>query len=182
VVTLKLPPEYREIADVLDAICTDDPPPEAMAQFKKWLDESPDLWAIAGDITKMVRDKIVERLSGNEIVRESLTKAMEVMRAEMGYEAVSQPERLLIDQVTLCWLRLRYVEWHYTRVTSESIPIARADYWERRLNAAQRRFLRACETLTRVRKITRQTLALQVNIAAKGGQQVNVLGDVKREG
>jgi hypothetical protein len=179
VVTLRLPPEYREIADVLDAVCTDDPPPEAMAQFKKWLDETPDLWALAGDITKVVQDKIVERPAGSEVFRLSLTKGMEVMRAEMGYEGVSQPERLLIDQVMLCWLRLQYVEWHYTQVTSESIPIARADYWERCLNAAQRRLLRACETLARVRKVIRRTPALQVNI---GGQQVNVLGDVKREG
>jgi len=47
---------------------------------------------------------------------------------------------------------------------------------------AQRRFLRAVAPLVRVRKVTRQTLALQVNIAAQGGQQVNGLGDAKREG
>jgi hypothetical protein len=47
-------------------------------------------------------------------------------------------------------------------------------YWEKRLTAAQRRFTRACETLARVRKLSRNTPALQFNIAASGGQQVNV--------
>ena len=47
----------------------------------------------------------------------------------------------------------------------------------RRLSAAQRRFLRACESLARVRKLARTTPALQLNIAARGGQQVNVVTD-----
>ena len=38
--------------------------------------------------------------------------------------------------------------------------------------------MRSREALARVRKVTRQTLALQVNIAADGGKQVNVLGDL----
>lgn len=47
-------------------------------------------------------------------------------------------------------------------------------YCEKRLSAAQRRFTRACETLARVRKLSRNTPALQLNIATSGGQQVNV--------
>ena len=45
---------------------------------------------------------------------------------------------------------------------------------EKRLSAAQRRFIRACETLARVRKLSRNTPALQFNIATSGGQQVNL--------
>ena len=51
------------------------------------------------------------------------------------------------------------------------------DHWERRLSAAQRRYLRACESLARVRKLGRTTPALQLNIATHGGQQVNVVTD-----
>jgi integrase/recombinase XerD len=36
-------------------------------------------------------------------------------------------------------------------------------------------YLRACETLARVRKLIRRTPAIQVNIAAAGGQQLNVV-------
>jgi hypothetical protein len=48
-------------------------------------------------------------------------------------------------------------------------------YMEKRLSMAQRRFTRACETLTRVKRWSRNTPALQVNIAAAGGKQLNVL-------
>lgn len=44
--------------------------------------------------------------------------------------------------------------------------------FSRRLSAAQRRFTRACETLARVRKLSRNTPTLQFNIATNGGQQV----------
>jgi hypothetical protein len=47
-------------------------------------------------------------------------------------------------------------------------------YWEKRLTAAQKQFTRACETLARVKKLSRNTPALQFNIAASGGQQVNL--------
>ena len=39
----------------------------------------------------------------------------------------------------------------------------------------------ACETLARVRRLIRATPAIQVNIAAAGGRQVNVTGEVGRE-
>ncbi len=43
------------------------------------------------------------------------------------------------------------------------------------MNSAQTRYLRAVETLARVRRLSRDT-PLQVNI---GAQQVNVAGEVK---
>ena len=42
------------------------------------------------------------------------------------------------------------------------------------VNAAQKRFTRACETLARVRKLSRNTPALPLNIATKGGLQLNI--------
>jgi len=43
-----------------------------------------------------------------------------------------------------------------------------------------RRYLRAIETLARVRKLARNTPALQVNIATDGGQQVNAINEVAK--
>jgi hypothetical protein len=54
-----------------------------------------------------------------------------------------------------------------------AITCERGAYWERRLTAAQGRYLRACESLARVRRLSRPGAPLQVNI---GGQQVNMAG------
>ena len=57
---------------------------------------------------------------------------------------------------------------------SQLITLTLGMYWEKRLSAAQKHFTRACETLARVRKLSRNTPALQLNLATSGGQQVNV--------
>jgi len=71
-------------------------------------------------------------------------------------------------------MQLSIVELQYSHVMKQSITLTLGIFWEKRLSAAQRRFTRACETLARVRKLSRNTPALQFNIAASGGQQVNV--------
>jgi len=81
-------------------------------------------------------------------------------------------ERTLVKHVALCWLRLQCVEQRYSLTLGGSLGIPQADYWERRLSATQRRFLRAVETLARIRKM--QLPAMQVNVATEGGQQVNI--------
>jgi hypothetical protein len=97
----------------------------------------------------------------------------------MNYDLSSMLECLLIDNVINCWLRLQQVELQLTAQSdSENVSIRVVEYWEKRLSVAQRRHLRACETLARVRKITRSTL--QVNIAEEGSQQVNIAGDLVR--
>src|SRR6266567_2880012 len=57
------------------------------------------------------------------------------------YAASASPlERLLIQQVTLCWLNLNAVEYMHSGVMQQSITLTLAIYWEKRLPAAQRRF------------------------------------------
>ena len=71
---------------------------------------------------------------------------------------------------------LYFVELQYTAATAGDIEPSNGVHWERRLSAAQRRYLNACESRARVRKLARTTPTLQVNIAAPGGQQLNLLG------
>jgi hypothetical protein len=107
-------------------------------------------------------------------MRECWRQRLQAMRADLGYAEASTLERLLIQQVTLCWLNLNLAEYRFTNITKQSISFACGLYWEKRLSAAQRRFTRASESLARVRKLSRSTPALQFNIATSGGQQVNV--------
>ena len=115
---------------------------------------------------------------GAEMVGEGLTllwrEQMQDMREALGYDAAPALERPLIDHATLCWLRLAVMELRYSAVTGAENTFKAVEHTEKRLTAAQKRFNRACESLARVRKLSRNTPALQVNIAADGGQQVNV--------
>jgi len=105
--------------------------------------------------------------------RECWKQRLEALRSDLAYASASPLERLLIQQVTLCWLNLNAVEYRHSNVMRQSITLTLGIYWEKRLSAAQRRFTRACESLARVRRLSRR-IPVQVNIAAQGGQQINV--------
>ena len=98
----------------------------------------------------------------------------QVLKKDIGYDNAPMLEQLLIQQAALCWLKLNLVELSYSGMMKQSHTLTLGMYWEKRLSAAQKRFTRACETLARVRKLSRNTPALQFNIATSGGQQVNL--------
>ncbi len=95
------------------------------------------------------------------------------MRSDLGSASSPLLEQLLIQHVTLCWLNLNGVEFKHSNLMKESITLTVGTYWDKRLTEAQRRFTRACESLARVRRLSRR-IPIQVNIAAQGGQQINV--------
>lgn len=117
---------------------------------------------------------MIENARATAAVKECWKHRLQVLKKELGSEEAPLLEQLLIQQAALCWLKLNLVELSYSVTMKQSITLTLGIYWEKRLSAAQRRFTRSCETLARIRKLSRQTPALQVNIATKGGQQVNV--------
>ena len=101
-----------------------------------------------------------------------LTHTLKAMRTDLGYQDAPLLEQLLIEHVALAWLDYDTLVIRYAQKTTESHTTEAGLYWDRRLNSAQQRYLRAVEMLARVRRLAMVT-PLQVNI---GGQQVNVAG------
>lgn len=164
--------ESEELVRVLTRTNKEKPKQEDMRALRKALRDHPELWRQIGDLARSNQDRLIEMIGPAKVMQESLRYGVEVMRQEMGYEESPALERLLIEQVLVCWLHFHRTHHTYINRTSESISITLADFWERKVNAAQRRYLRAVESLARVRKLSAR-MPLQVNIAQ---QQVNVAG------
>lgn len=92
------------------------------------------------------------------------------MREDLGYTMASGLERLLIDRIVVCWLRVQQAEMQKDNAEKGSVTLSWATVWGRRLQMANRNFLSACKTLAQVRRLLRPRIA-QVNV---GGQQINV--------
>jgi hypothetical protein len=154
------------------------PEPDAIESLKDLLYENKEmeLWKAVIGMGELAESQALDTITkGSGLgMRECWRQRLKAMRQDLGYAESSALERLLIQQVTLCWLNLNLTEYRLTNVMKQSISLACGLYWEKRLTAAQRRFTRACETLSRVRKLSRNTPALQFNIAASGGQQINL--------
>lgn len=132
--------------------------------------------------TASIRQQLIEKIS-NGASRAFMLAELVTLKKDLGFDAAPPLERLLIDHILTVRLRLIHAENCYNNsVMNQSVTIKNAEYWDDLLSSTQARFLRAIETLARVRRLARNTPALQINIANEGGKQVNVLGDMNKQG
>lgn len=137
--------------------------------LRAFFDEHPGIWRITGDLAEQANLNMIETMQAPKSMKASLMVGLNEMAAELTQPGDGALEKLIIGQIVGCWLRLSFVEYTYGVLTTggnQTMP--QGAYWERRTSAAQRRYLRAIESLARVRRLRLPTM--QVNI---GGQQVN---------
>lgn len=149
--------EDREMAKdflaVLRATDKEKPAPSDIIKLRDYLERYPELAQETGDLAYQAKIQILDnampKQRGSAICVEAVYDAM---RADMGYEGASTIERSLIEHVCLCWLRLYATELRY-EVNMKDATLAQGEYWEKKLSANQRRYLRAVEALARIRKL-----------------------------
>lgn len=124
-----------------------------------------------------IREQLIDKICYG-ITRAYVLAEEDRLKHELGYEQATAIERLLIDQIMMARLRVIQVENMFNQfVACASIDPGTRPYREMLLSKTQNRFLRAVESLARVRKLARSTPALQINIGGGGGRQVNVQGE-----
>lgn len=140
--------------------------------LREALKDCPTLWQAAGNMATITTARLIQDAAGeNDFMKLSMTRGCAAIKERLGYDESPMLEQLLIEVVVLVWLRWGLVEYRYTNVVSKEHTLPIGDYWERKLSASQRRYLRALTTLARVRKL--ELSPMQINIA---DQQVNIAG------
>jgi hypothetical protein len=152
------------------------PAKEDLQLIRKFLIARPDFCRAVVDMSEVVQTELIKNMAGGSqaFVRMAIEEQALNVRDEMGYHDAPIMEKLLIENIVTSWLLLQHYEQQVAfRMTgSYSIPVL--EFWERRLSKAQKRYLAACESLTKIRKMA--IPAVQVNI---GEKQINVAGDLK---
>ncbi len=104
---------------------------------------------------------------------------MEILRGDLGFADAPPLERLLIEQVVLCWVNLHMLELRHNDRLAGNHSTEAGLYWDRRLSTAQRRFTRATESLAKVRVLTGAARLTNARAdaarAAKGVNNVRLL-------
>ena len=106
-----------------------------------------------------------------------LVNGLKGMRRELSYREAPLLEQLLIEHIVLACLDLDVVQQLYAKNAIQGHALSQGACWDRRMNGAQVRYLRAVPPHARARRLA-QPVPLQVNI---GGQQVNVAGEARVE-
>jgi len=162
--------EIRKFNALAQKTNVEHPKPKDVQALRKMLTETPKLWRAMGDLAKL---SMQVALAGSWLKpdrRISIETGIDDLKKDFGYKDAPAVEKLLIDQIIVCWVFLQKSQMQYGVEKQPGTALPEADYWERRVTAAHMRFLRACETLARVRKLSGPGV-VQVNIGAK---QVNV--------
>jgi len=74
------------------------------------------------------------------------------MDAHLLMEGASPLEKLLVERVVLCWLRLQFAEQYATLTMLSGLTFVEIEYIDKQLERAQRWYLNALQSLARVRK------------------------------
>jgi hypothetical protein len=116
---------------------------------------------------------MAQRYGDNEaLMHQIISDERKQKLIELGYETASGLERLAIEAVALAWVRYTEVERECATARRVALLSKAGEMLEADLDAAQRRMLRAVETLIRARKLPAP--AVQVNIAEKQFNQLNM--------
>jgi hypothetical protein len=143
--------------------------PSTLPALRRLLGD-PEAVGLFGDLAKLAENSFVRAAAGDNLLfQESLTRKLELLRAELAGPNPSPLERLLVERVVACWLQVQDADVRYAQATNLSGQ--RLDDFLKRMDRAHQRYLSALKTLALVRKLALPVL--QVNIARN---QVNVVG------
>ena len=157
--------KYDELYALYRKADTAKPKPADVEALRDFLLVNPEKAKYIGDMSLQAEVQLLHQAFSNSKGSEIATdEVMHNMRQAMGYKTAPAIEKPLIHHVCLCWLRLQFCELKYTEATGGSLTLAQGEYWEKRLSSNQRRYLKATETLARIRKLN---ITVQVNVAEK---------------
>jgi hypothetical protein len=125
--------------------------PETADELRRFLNAHPHLTEKADLVITVTEEAIMKRLVGAspgsiELIRSELKG----IRDRLDYERAPQMERLIIREIIVSWMWMKWNDMQLTKC--ENGPSI--EFWQRQASQAQRRFLRACESLAKVRKLT----------------------------
>jgi hypothetical protein len=141
----------------------------SLPALRQLLDGSPALVEVLGNMAHQVEATLLGNAAGQSLAfKEAATRKVAALRKDLAGPDAPPLERLLADRIALCWLSVHDAEVRFAQ--ARDLTIKQAEFWQKRIDAAHRRYLSAVKALATIRKLA--VPAVQVNIAKK---QVNVL-------
>jgi hypothetical protein len=129
---------------------------EVLPQLRKVLDEHPEVWH-CGDVAMIARDSWITLIAGPDLaLKELLDRRARELKDELAGPHPTPLEGLLVDRIVACWLAVHHAEASIAQSGDMSLRLA--EYAQKRLNSAQRRYLMAIGALASVRKLLPTTI------------------------
>lgn len=110
------------------------------------------------DLQTRISGQLIDKLAGAKPSNDVLiTVQVDNKRDALGYQEAGELERMLIDRMMMCWLRLVIAESYCSQLNGKVTTFKERDFAERNLTRANSRFLKATDALERYRLMTQAT-------------------------
>ncbi len=171
----KKPPDApRERAlpqETIDAMSAPNPSQATRMAYRQLLALSPERGRLGDLAFRATEAALIPAYDALPRLQEDIRFHLGQMRTALAGPNPSPLELLLVDVICASYHDHWQLVLTYRQKTKDGYTFEAMAQWERILTAKEARYLRAVETLARVRRM----LNLQININMPGGQQVNVL-------
>jgi hypothetical protein len=159
----------QELQDAIDRAHEGDR--AALPIIREHLVSRPDEYWRMVDYARVVQNGQIKTYMGAGLyVQEVMNQRVERLRKALEGDNPSPLESLLVERIISCYLHVNFAENEYTDAIGGGTRIEVAEYMQKRLDRAHRRYLAAVKALAQIRKMGP---AIQINIARK---QLNMAG------
>lgn len=166
----------NHIAEIIKRTGKENPKPEDVKELQRLLKEYPDLWKFAGDLAEEAQERMIKNASPQALFRESVKHSAVLLRKKLTQKTDTFLELMVIQQCITAHIQHYIIELQYQNAHyADHLTLEQGMYWEKRLSASQRRYLRVLETLARVRRLAKPPM--QINI---GENQTNIAANSTR--
>jgi hypothetical protein len=145
-----------------------------VSALRNLLVENPEVLPKGWTIHETIRDEMIKAATKDGANKALLLAEVDRWLLELGYATAPALERIHMDTIVTCRLRLVFLEFRQNAsIEGGKIPVI--EHHDKLLSSAQHRLNKAVESLARVRRLATQAPIFQVNLATSGGQQVNMI-------
>ncbi len=149
----KVKPEDDLFVALIRRTDKENPKPEDLKRIRAILDEDSSLVRLNDVSQHAFKRAIQSYASQSALQKELLERQIKEKQESMDYDNENVFVKMLIDQVILNNIRLNQLEALHVSKLDGSHSTEAGIYWDRRLSSAQRRFLKVCESLAKVKKL-----------------------------
>ena len=150
------------------------PAEDDLKAIRKFLHKHPEICPAVFSLLDITQGQIIKVMIDQGPARIAIEEQLIGIRDGPGYHDAPILERLqLIENIVTAWLFVQRCETRIAFMQGQQ-SMRELEFWERRLSLAHRRYLTACESLAKIRKMN--IPALQLNI---GDKQINIVGNMQ---
>lgn len=132
-----------------------DSPP--VRELRRFLRDHPELWKQLSTLYDVTFDHFLNKDIVDPAAIELFRPTLNDLKDKLGWDNASTLERLIIEGIVLSYMRWITTEFKHVNAVSQDHSFKHGLYWDNRLNQAQKAYLRACEALARIRKLSRNS-------------------------